>query len=328
MRVPSRRNTSRRAQSRTCTRPRPLPVAVPCPSAGSRAAGTTLSEVRTFGRLLGFLRPYRRGVVLSLILATAAMAATVAIPALTGRAIDQIDQGDDGRPEAPRRRGAGRRHPAAGAHDDPPARRRPRLARRRARPARRDVRAPAVARARRSSTASRPGQLMSRATVDLQSVRFFLGYGLVFIIQSALTIVLSAVAMFIVNPPLAAIALAPVPFVVFVAARYGRRSRPALQEVQQRIAELTAEVEENVSRRARRQGVRRRGAPARGASSASRAASSTSRWSRRGCGPSTPRSSGFLPQLGLAAVLLRRRPPGHQRHDHARRVHAPSTPTC
>src|SRR5215211_3351421 len=32
------------------------------------------------------------------------------------------------------------------------------------------------------------GQLMSRATVDLQSVRFFLGYGLVFILQSAVTI--------------------------------------------------------------------------------------------------------------------------------------------
>ena len=37
------------------------------------------------------------------------------------------------------------------------------------------------------------------------------------------------------------------PFVVLVAARYGRRSRPSLQEVQQRIAELTADVEENVS---------------------------------------------------------------------------------
>jgi len=59
--------------------------------------------------------------------------------------------------------------------------------------------------------------------------------------------VLAAVAMFIVNPGLAAISLAPVPFVVLVAARYGRRSRPAMQEVQQRIAELTAEVEENVS---------------------------------------------------------------------------------
>src|SRR5581483_8601903 len=40
------------------------------------------------------------------------------------------------------------------------------------------------------------GQLMSRATVDLQSVRFFLGYGLIFIAQSILTILLAAVAMF------------------------------------------------------------------------------------------------------------------------------------
>src|SRR4051794_41427443 len=90
------------------------------------------------------------------------------------------------------------------------------------------------------------GQLMSRATVDLQSVRFFLGYGLIFMLQSALTILFAAVAMFATSPGLAAISLAPVPFVVGIAARYGRRSRPALQEVQQRIAELTADVEENV----------------------------------------------------------------------------------
>ena len=61
------------------------------------------------------------------------------------------------------------------------------------------------------------GQLMSRATVDLQSVRFFLGYGLVFIAQSALTILLAAVAMFAMDPALAALSLAPVPFVVVVA---------------------------------------------------------------------------------------------------------------
>ena len=43
------------------------------------------------------------------------------------------------------------------------------------------------------------GQLMSRATVDLSAVRFFLGYGLVFILQSALTILLGAVAMFLLR---------------------------------------------------------------------------------------------------------------------------------
>ena len=36
------------------------------------------------------------------------------------------------------------------------------------------------------------GQLMSRATVDLQAVRFFLGYGLIFILQAALTILIAA----------------------------------------------------------------------------------------------------------------------------------------
>ena len=33
---------------------------------------------------------------------------------------------------------------------------------------------------------------MSRATVDLQAIRFFLGYGLIFITQNVLTILLAA----------------------------------------------------------------------------------------------------------------------------------------
>ena len=41
-------------------------------------------------RLLGFLRPYRKGVVWSLLLALLAMLATVAIPYLSGRGLDAI----------------------------------------------------------------------------------------------------------------------------------------------------------------------------------------------------------------------------------------------
>jgi ATP-binding cassette subfamily B protein len=91
------------------------------------------------------------------------------------------------------------------------------------------------------------GQLMSRATVDLQSIRFFLGYGLIFITQNLLTITLAAVVMIAINPLLALVALIPAPFVVLTATKYSQISRPAQQEVQQRIAELTAEAEENVS---------------------------------------------------------------------------------
>ena len=71
------------------------------------------------------------------------------------------------------------------------------------------------------------GQLMSRATVDLQSIRFFLGYGLIFLTQNALTLALASVVMFAIKPGLAALALLPVPFVVLSAMRYNRRSRPA-----------------------------------------------------------------------------------------------------
>ena len=146
---------------------------------------------------------------------------------------------------------------------------------------------------------------MSRATVDLQSVRFFLGYGLVFIIQSALTILLAAVAMFALQPGAGrAVARSRCRSWSLVAARYGRRSRPALQEVQQRIAELTADVEENVS------GVRvvkafaRRAAPARALPRQRRRACSTSRCIATRLRAFYNPFIGFLPNLGLAVILL------------------------
>src|SRR4051812_32609185 len=199
----------------------------------------------TFLRLLGWLRPYRRGVVLSGLLAAVAMAMTVAIPWLTGRAIDRIDAGDKAGLTTlglvvlaagvlrlgltvTRRLVAGR--VSLGVEVD----------------LRNGVYEHLQALELGFFDRQQTGQLMSRSTVDLQSVRFFLGYGLVFILQSALSIVFTAIAMLIIDPGLALIALFPVPFVVYVAQRYGRRARPALQEVQQRIAELTAEVEEDI----------------------------------------------------------------------------------
>jgi len=147
------------------------------------------------------------------------------------------------------------------------------------------------------------GQLMSRATVDLQAVRFFLGYGLVFILQSALTLVLAGVAMIAINPALGLIAMAPTPFVVVISQRYGRRARPAVQEVQQRIAELTANAEENIS------GVRVVKSFAREPLQLERFRHSVSRVFDQAMRATRLEARynpmiGFLPQLGLAAVLL------------------------
>jgi ABC-type multidrug transport system fused ATPase/permease subunit len=258
--------------------------------------------MRTYRRLTGFLRPYRRQLWGSLVFAWAAIGMTVLIPWLIGRAVDAIKSGN--RPgllplalailgagvlrlglTAVRRLVAGRVSLAVEY----------------------DLRQRFYAHLQRLELgffdSQQTGQLMSRATVDLQSIRFFLGYGLVFITQSLLTIVLAAAVMLAINPLLALIALTPAPLVVLTARRYNRVSRPALQEVQQRIAELTAEAEEGIS------GIRVVKAFAREEHQLRRFRRAVERvfdqsiYSTRLQATFSP-LIGLLPQLGIALVLL------------------------
>src|SRR5881398_2919469 len=90
------------------------------------------------------------------------------------------------------------------------------------------------------------GQLMSRATVDLQGVRFFLGYGLIFFFQNALTIAFVTVVLSIFQWKLALIALAITPVLVALAYRYSHVSHPTLREVQQKLADVATVAEENI----------------------------------------------------------------------------------
>ncbi len=57
------------------------------------ASATTPTEggLRVFARLLAFLKPYRGGVVASLVLAAAAMGTGVLIPYLVGRTVDDVE---------------------------------------------------------------------------------------------------------------------------------------------------------------------------------------------------------------------------------------------
>jgi len=266
------------------------------------AQSTTIGAMSTFRRLLGFLAPYKRGVWWSGILAAIAMGATVAIPALTGAAVNAIDTRDRGQLEllgalialagltrlgltVARRLIAGR--VSLGVEMDLRSR----------------VYEHLLALELGFFDRQQTGQLMSRATVDLQAVRFFLGYGLVIIAQSALTILFASIAMFVIDPLLALVALSPVPFVIWIAQRYGQRARPALQEVQQRIAELTADVEENVG------GVRVVKAFAREQLQRERFNESVTRVFEQSMISTRLRAFynpfiGFLPQVGLALLLF------------------------
>ncbi|MBI4897187.1 MAG: ABC transporter ATP-binding protein [Actinobacteria bacterium] len=255
-----------------------------------------------FWRLLGFLRPYRSGVIWSVTLAAGAMGLGALIPLAVGHAIDDISRGDKasllwsvvavavagllrGALSVSRRLVSGR--VSLGVEHD---------VRRRIYRHLQDLEIGFF-------HDQQTGQLMSRATVDLQSVRFFLGYGLTFMLQSALTILISAAIMLVIQPDLALLIMATTPLIVYTAARYGRRARPAVQEAQQRLAELSANAEEDIS------GVRVIKAFAREPQRLERFRGTTERvfeqqvYSTRLSAFYSP-LLGFIPSLGLAVVLI------------------------
>jgi len=272
---------------------------------GYQECFTSLSIVMgmaTFRRLLGFLRPHRRALWGSLVFAWAAMGMTVLIPLLIGKAVNAMESGDKDALlplvalilvaavlrlglTVVRRVVAGKVSLAVEF----------------------DLRQKLYNHLQQLELGffdtQQTGQLMSRATVDLQAIRFFLGYGLIFFSQSLLTVVLAGAVMFVINPWLALIALAPAPFVILTAVRFTRQSRPAMQEVQQRMAEMTAEAEESVT------GIRVVKAFAQEDQQFLRFQGSVSRLfdqsikSTRILALFSP-VIGALPQLGLAAVLL------------------------
>jgi ABC-type multidrug transport system fused ATPase/permease subunit len=202
--------------------------------------------LRTFGRLLGFLRPYRWSLAVSVVLAVGSQVAGLAIPWLTGKVID-----DGIRPHDTRTlvilvsliaaAGLVRALMLVGRRF---------IAGRQALGVEFDIRNALYAHLLRLSWGfydrHQTGQLMSRATVDLQQVRFFLGYGLIFFGQHILSIVATTAILFVLDWEIALIALAITPALIAIAYVYSQSSHPILREVQQRMADMTTVAEENI----------------------------------------------------------------------------------
>jgi ATP-binding cassette subfamily B protein len=200
----------------------------------------------TFFRLLGFLRPYKWSLAVSIVLAVGTQAAAIVAAYLTGDALAHVIESRD--------RGAlwtlviailavglvrallmvGRRlisgRQALGVEFD----------------LRNRLYAKLLRLSFRFYDSHQTGQLMSRATVDLQGVRFFLGYGLIFFFQHVLTIVGVTVVMLAVNWRLALVAGAITPVLILLAYRYSSISHPVLRDVQQKMADMTTVAEENI----------------------------------------------------------------------------------
>jgi ATP-binding cassette subfamily B protein len=200
-----------------------------------------------FFRLLGFLKPYRTGLAISAILAVGSQAAQIALVWVTGRdVIDRALLGGDhtvlwvavgaivGLGLARALLMLGRRL----------------ISGRQALDVEMDMRSHMYAHLVRMSFGfydrHQTGQLMSRATVDLQGVRFFLGYGLIFFFQNVLTVLSVTIVLFFFDWRLALVVLAITPVLVLLAYRYSHVAHPTLREVQQRLADVATVAEENI----------------------------------------------------------------------------------
>ena len=200
----------------------------------------------TFARLLGFLRPYRLSLIVSIVLAVGSQGAQIALIWITKHVIDGALRPHD-------------RHKlwifvgvivVLGLARAVLMAARRLISGRQALAVEMDMRQGLYAHLVRLSFGfydrHQTGQLMSRATVDLQGVRFFLGYGLIFFFQNVLTVVSVTAVLFVFEWKLALIALAITPVLVVLAYRYSRVAHPTLREVQQKLADVATVAEENI----------------------------------------------------------------------------------
>ncbi len=91
------------------------------------------------------------------------------------------------------------------------------------------------------------GQLMSRATQDVEAVRFLVSIGLLRAISIIFIFVSICVILFWMNRQLALISLACMPLVSFWAIRMGGKLRPIWMNIQEGIARLGIILQENLS---------------------------------------------------------------------------------
>ena len=200
----------------------------------------------TFARLLGFLHPYKISLVVSTLLAIASQVAQIAVVWVTAHVID----------DAVIPRDAGKLWVYVWVIIGLGALRAVFMAARRlisgkqALAVEMDMRQGLYRHLVRLSFGfydrHQTGQLMSRATVDLQGVRFFLGYGLIFFFQNVLTVLSVTVVLFFFEWKLALIALAITPVLVVLAYRYSHVAHPTLRDVQQKLADVATVAEENI----------------------------------------------------------------------------------
>jgi len=91
------------------------------------------------------------------------------------------------------------------------------------------------------------GQLLTRATSDVEMVHHFVGMGFVQLLSAILMMVGSIVLLFATDWQLALIVLVLVPLTFGVFGLFASKARPLFMQIQQRLAELNTVLQENLA---------------------------------------------------------------------------------
>jgi len=94
---------------------------------------------------------------------------------------------------------------------------------------------------------NRTGELMSRCTNDLNSVRMVLGPGIMYSANTLATMILAVVLMFWISPILSIYVLLPVPVVAIVVWYFGQVIHSLYAKIQASLAVLSAKAQENLA---------------------------------------------------------------------------------
>jgi ATP-binding cassette subfamily B protein len=91
------------------------------------------------------------------------------------------------------------------------------------------------------------GQLMIRATSDVENLRLFIAQGLLGAVQAFLLLTLTLIILFVTNARLALVVVAILPLTFILFAVFGSLARPLFAEVQKRVSALNTILQENVA---------------------------------------------------------------------------------
>ncbi len=94
---------------------------------------------------------------------------------------------------------------------------------------------------------SQTGQLISRATGDIDSLRRFFSFGMMNFVSSIFIFVAVFIICMLKNWQLALLALSVTPIITYLGKRFGGKIRPKFREMRQKHADITTAIQENVT---------------------------------------------------------------------------------